>query len=183
MFMKLVHNQIPVEFLTELPDGVKLVKRKGHEFLVIEEVMSPGGQSLMSEDVRIHGEPAIKLHVVLGGSEGTIYVDAFWGSHAKLYSFVPEVRGTDQMIDATAPETRENLMVDYQCDVQGCSCTRAVQLLLPGRDNRILVCARMGCPGHRMVLARMSHVVSDTISGINFFGAGTPGDDWFEDFA
>jgi len=179
--MKLIHNQIPVEFLTELPEGVKLVKRKGREFLVIEEVVSRRGQSLMSDDVRIHGEPSILMHVSIKETAGSIFLDAYWGSHAKLYGFLPTVAGADPVIDASVPESQESLMVDSVCEVDGCGCTRAVELLLPGGENKILVCARMGCPGHRMVLSSMPKMVSDTISGINFFGAGSLDEDWFSE--
>lgn len=178
--MKLVHNEIPIEFLRAIPEGMNLVNRHGHEFLVVEQVRSPAGTSLMSEAVRIHGEPSIRLTIKIGPDEGLIYVDAFWGSHAKLYGFVPDARYAGNYVDASVPGTGESLMTMYQCDVDGCNSERAIELRLPGGENRVLVCARMGCPGHRIELADLAKPVADSISGINFFGAGSLDDDWFE---
>lgn len=178
--MKLVHQEIPVEFLRAMPEGLKLVTRHGREFLVVESAFSRNGTPLITESVRIHGEPSIRIGLRLGQQEGLIFVDAYWGSHAKLYGFLPEVADRDQVVDAYVPETGESLMIDRQCDIEGCSCTRGIELVLPGEKNVIHVCARLGCPGHRLVLAGMSQPVSDSLSGINFFGAGSLEDDWFD---
>lgn len=178
--MNLEHNEIPVEFLRAIPEGMKLVNRHGKEFLVVELVASPGGTSLMSEAVRIHGEPSIRLHVKIGNDEGLIFVDAYWGSHAKLFGFIPDSKYRGYYVEASVPGTRESLMTDYECDVEGCKSTRAIDLRLPGGENRVLVCAKMGCPGHRIELADLAKPVVDTISGINYFGAGSLEEDWFD---
>ena len=178
--MKLVHQEIPVEFLRAMPEGLKLVNRHGREFLVVESVSSRGGTPLTTESVRIHGEPSIRLAVRVGEREGLIFVDAFWGSHAKLYGFLPETADGDQVVAASVPETKESLMIDRTCDIEGCSCTRGIELVLPGGTNVIHVCARLGCPGHRLVLANLPGTVTDSLSGINFFGAGSLEDDWFD---
>lgn len=178
--MKLVPNEIPVEFLQALPSGMKLVKRHGHSFLVVEEVTSPSGQSLMSEAVRIHHEPSIRIGMRVGSQRGLVFVDAYWGSHAKLFSFIPDQADQNQIVDAYDPETTESLMVDYTCAVDGCGCTRGIELLLPDGGGTIRVCARLGCPGHRLEVPTVAQPVVDSISGINFFGAGTVEDDWFD---
>ena len=51
--MKLVHNEIPVEFLRHMPEGMKLVNRHGNEFLVVEDLRSPSGTKLMNDAVHI----------------------------------------------------------------------------------------------------------------------------------
>ncbi len=178
--MKLVHNEIPLEFLRAIPEGMKLVKRHGREFLVVEAVSSPSGASLITESVRIHGEPSIRFKAKIGNTEGLIFVDAFWGSHAKLFGFLPELGHDDQWVEASVPETGESLMIERQCDVEGCSSHRGIEFRLPGGRNRIEVCARLGCPGHKIVLGDLGKPVEDTISGINFFGAGSLEDDWFD---
>lgn len=180
--MELVHNQIPVEFLQALPEGMKVVKRHGHEFLVVESVTSRGGRPLVTESVRIHGEPSIRLGLRVGDRKGLIFVDGFWGSHAKLWGFLPDTGHEDQVVEAYVPETGESLMIDRTCDVEGCSCRRGIELVLPGGENAIHVCARLGCPGHEIVLADLGKPVADSISGINFFGAGSVDDDWFDSF-
>ncbi|MEX2444700.1 MAG: hypothetical protein WD492_13920 [Alkalispirochaeta sp.] len=178
--MKLVHQEIPVEFLRAMPEGLKLVTRHGREFLVVESAFSRRGTSLITESVRIHGEPSIRIGLRLGDQEGLIFVDAYWGSHAKLYGFLPEIGDREHVVEAYVPETKESLMIDRECDIEGCSCTRGIELVLPGGRNAIHVCARLGCPGHRLVLSEMPEPVSETLSGINFFGAGSLEDNWFD---
>lgn len=180
--MQLVHSEIPDEFLRAIPEGIKLVKRHGHEFLVVERVMSPGGTSLMADSVRIHGEPTIAFAARIAGERGTIFVDAFWGSHAKLFSFLPPVAsGSDYTVEAVVRGTDESLMVDDRCTIESCGSTKAIEFVLPGGENRIRVCARLGCPGHRIVLADLARPVAEAVSGINFFGAGSLEEDWFDD--
>ena len=88
--MKLTHNTIPKEFLSHIPRGIKYVMRNGKDFLVVEQVFCPNGHSLMVDHVRLHGEPSICLRLRIGKDEGMIYLDSFWGSHDKLYNFIPE---------------------------------------------------------------------------------------------
>jgi hypothetical protein len=178
--MKLVHQEIPVEFLQAMPEGLKLVNRHGREFLVVESVYSRQGSPLITESVRIHGEPSIRIGLRLGTQEGLIFVDAYWGSHAKLYGFLPETPDREHVVDAYVPDTGESLMIERECDIEGCSCSRGIELVLPGGKNVIHVCARLGCPGHRLVLSDMSEPVAESLSGINFFGAGSLDDDWFD---
>ncbi len=179
--MELVHNEIPVEFLRHMPEGVKLVNRHGNEFLVVEDLRSPDGTRLMSENVRIHGEPSIRLGVRIGDTTGLIFLDAYWGSHAKLYSFMPSGESTGKLVEAFVPDTGESLMVEYSCNVDGCTGTHGIEFHLPGTGNTVQVCARLGCPGHRLVIGDLAKPIVDSISGINFFGAGSLGEDWFDD--
>jgi hypothetical protein len=51
--MELMHNEIPREFLSALPDGIKYLVRHGKDFLVVEMVTCPNGHSLMSESVKL----------------------------------------------------------------------------------------------------------------------------------
>jgi hypothetical protein len=180
--LELQHREIPIEFFQRLPDGIKIVKRHGKEFMVVEMVLGPGGENLMSDSVHIHGEPSIRLGVQIGGQRGLIFVDSYWGGHAKLYSFVPEVAGQDAEVDAFVPETGATLMANRSCDVDGCTCARSIILALPDGKSRVYVCARLGCPGHAIEVADLPASVSKTISSINFFGAGTLGEEWFDDF-
>jgi len=178
--MELVHNEIPVDFLRHMPEGVKLVNRHGHEFLVVEDLRSPAGTRLMSDSVRIHGEPSIRLGVRIGDTSGLIFLDAYWGSHAKLYSFMPSGEFSGKLVEAYVPETGESLMADYTCNVEGCTCDKGIEFRLPGKGNTVRVCGRLGCPGHRLVLGDLAKPIVDTISGINFFGAGSLDEDWFD---
>ncbi len=176
--MKLTHTNIPVELLLDLPEGLKLVRRHGKEYLVVESLQGPDGVSLISETVRIHGEPSIRLQIRLGNREGRIFVDSFWGSHAKLYGFLPERTAEGDVVEASVPESGTSLMVDRRCTVPGCSCTRAIEMLLPAGGGKVYVCARLGCPGHAIELASLPKPVSESVSRINYFGAGNLEDRW-----
>ncbi|MFP3959665.1 MAG: hypothetical protein ACLFUM_07005 [Spirochaetaceae bacterium] len=179
--MDLKHTQIPLEFIQHLPDGMKLVTKHGKQFLVVDELYGPNGENLISERVRIHGERAIELEVTIGDSEGMIFVDAYWGSHAKLYSFLVDTSARDSLVTARVPGDGPDLMVDRRCDEEGCGSDRAIELHLPGGKNKIYVCARLGCPGHQLEVPDLPSPVSETVSRINFFGAGSIDDNWFDE--
>ena len=169
--MELVHTEIPVDLLRKLPEGLMVLSRHGKEYLVVERLYSKQGADLMSETVRIHGEPSIRLGVRIGESRGIIFVDAFWGSHAKLYSFIPD-RTSGVLDEVYVPETGESLLVDRPCEMEGCSCTRSIELHFPEDSGVVYVCARLGCPGHRIVLKELPKSVSERVSRINFIGEG-----------
>jgi hypothetical protein len=183
--MELVHNEIPKEFLDVLPEGIKYIARQGKTFLVVEDVRCPKGHSLMVDTVRIHGEPAIKIHVKIGKQEGSFFIDAFWGSHKKLFDFLPDVQGA-VVVEASCPECGTSLMTDDRCDASGCGEAKHIQLILPrsswtedqgGEKNKVLVCGRLGCPGHRLDIQKVPDGVIQKISDINFFGSQI--DDYF----
>ena len=179
--MELKHTRIPVEFIQRLPEGMKLVTRHGKQFLVVDEVYGPDGENLMCENVRIHGERSIQLGVEVGDSQGSIFVDAYWGSHAKLFSFMVDKSQVNSLVTARTPHKGTSMMVHRQCDIEGCDSDRAIELHLPGGKNKIYVCARLGCPGHQLDVPDLPAPVSDTVSHINFFGAGSIDDGWFDE--
>jgi hypothetical protein len=171
--MELIHNVIPEEFLEALPAGIKYIARQGKDFLVVENLCCPKGHSLMVDSVRIHGEPAIKFNVTIGKEKGSFFLDAFWGSHKKLCDFFPSASGS-VIVEAFCPVCGTSLMAEDACGESGCGAAKHIQLLLPGDKNRILVCGRLGCPGHRL---EASGRIIQKISDINFFG--THIDDYF----
>ncbi|TVR72219.1 MAG: hypothetical protein EA427_03510 [Spirochaetaceae bacterium] len=180
--MELQHKEIPTEFLRRLPEGIKIVKRHGKEFLVVESVYGPGGEDLVSRSVHIHDEPTLRLGVRIGGGEGLIFVDSYWGSHAKLYSFLPEITGSDTEVDAFVPESGASLMEEKKCDIEGCGCGRAIVLHLPRGEGKVYVCARLGCPGHSLELKDLPSEVVKTVGSINYFGVGSLDESWFDEF-
>ncbi len=180
--MELQHKEIPVEFLQRLPEGIKIVKRHGKEFMVVESVFGPNGEDLVSRSVHIHGEPTLRLGVTIGNRTGMIFVDSFWGSHAKLYSFVPDDAHENAEVNAFVPETGASLMADRECDIQGCDCKRSILLNLPDGRSKVYVCARLGCPGHSIDLADMPSEVAKSVGSINFFGVGSLDESWFDEF-
>jgi hypothetical protein len=172
--MELVHNEIPREFLDVLPEGIKYIARQGKDFLVVERVCCPNGHSLMVDTVRIHGEPAIKINVRVNSLEGSFFIDAFWGSHKKLCDFFPDGAAT---VDALCPVCGASLMVEDSCGEKNCNTTKHIQMLLPQEKNRILVCGRLGCPGHRLEIQAAPGQIIQKVSDINFFGSQI--DDFF----
>ncbi len=169
--MELIPKDIPMEFLQFLPEGIKLVNRHGHPYLVMDRVNDANGNSLMDNSVRIHGEPSVKLHVKVGDSEGLIFVDAYWGSHAKLYSFIPDFSSGKKTVEAFSPADDSSLMVPWKCPIEDCAETHGIQLSLPA-GNTIIVCGKLGCPGHLINVARLADGVSESLSNINYFGEG-----------
>lgn len=169
--MELKPKDIPMEFLQVLPEGIKLVSRRGHPYLVMDRVEDTSGNSLMDDAVRIHGEPSVKLRVKVGHTEGLIYVDSYWGSHAKLYSFIPDF-SEGRTVQAFSPVNGSSLMVPWRCPIDGCDETHGIRLNLPGGANSIIVCGKLGCPGHHIDVARVAEGVSESLSNINYFGEG-----------
>jgi ribosomal protein S27AE len=169
--MKLTHNTIPKEFLNHIPRGIKYVMRNGKDFLVVEQVFCPSGHSLIVDHVRLHSEPSICLRLRIGKDEGMIYLDSFWGSHDKLYNFIPNPK------DAAAPKN------DVMCPVCGislvarmkkacktCGSGKVIVMHLPGAQNKILACAKLGCPWHKLVADEIAHKYTEMVDDINYFG-------------
>jgi hypothetical protein len=174
--MKLSPRRIPEQFARAIPRGFRLVKRQGQDFLLVESVFCPKGHSLVVDSVRIHDEASVKLKVVVGGDAGFVFVDAFWGSHAKLFSFVPTLSAKEPAFaDAYCPYCDAAMNERHPCAQKGCGSERSIRLGLPGTKNAIHVCARLGCPGHLLEIVDLPEQVVRSVSGINYFGAG--GDD------
>jgi hypothetical protein len=169
--MKLTHNTIPKEFLSHIPRGIKYVMRNGKDFLVVEQVFCPNGHSLMVDHVRLHGEPSICLRLRIGKDEGMIYLDSFWGSHDKLYNFIPNPKhaaapGNDVM----CPVCGGSLVARMKQGCRTCGSGKVIVMHLPGAQNRILACAKLGCPWHRIVADEIAHKYTEMVDDINYFG-------------
>jgi len=168
--MELKHTSIPSEFLTVLPEGIKFIHKQGKDFLVVEEVYCPKGHSLMVDSVKIHHEPSIRISVTIQDQRGAFYIDAFWGSHAKLFNFIPGNRGDHPDIQAFCPECGVSLMTERECIIDTCDSDTHAVVHLPGEGNKIYVCARMGCPGHYLDVRNLPPTIIQSVSEINYFG-------------
>jgi len=169
--MKLIHKHIPDHFLKAIPEGIKFVKKQQKDFLVVEKILCPKGHNLMADVVCIHGEASIKTRLMIGKSEGLVFIDAFWGGHAKLYNFIPDVLSAGPIVRASCPDCGADLVVEQKCHEDGCDSTQAILFNLPGNKNVIYVCAKLGCPGHRMEIINLPRRVLEQVSDINYFGA------------
>lgn len=172
--MELRHTKIPQRFVDQLPEGLKYLHRQGKEYLVVEELYCPAGHSLMSPSVRIHEEPSIRIRVKTGTQEGHIFVDSYWGSHDKLYGFLPAASDIGPVLQVFCPVCGVSLIEPVRCEQEGCGSESSIVFRLPpqGSDNRIVVCARLGCPWHRMDVSRMPDAIQRSVSEINYFGHG-----------
>ena len=175
--MELVHHEIPLEFVHTIPEGIKFIARHGKDFLVVEKVLCPNGHALTVDSVKIHGEPSIRIAVKIGKDKGHIYIDSFWGSHKKLYDFLPNLGAGPVLVEAFCPDCGTSLMVKETCHAEGCGTKEHILLTLPGKKNRIFVCARLGCPGHRLDIKAVPHRLADKVSDIHYFGSQI--DDFF----
>jgi hypothetical protein len=172
--MKLSPKRIPERFARAIPRGFRLVKRQDHDFLLVESVFCPKGHNLVVDSVRIHGEASVKLKIVAGGEKGFVFVDAFWGSHEKLFSFIPAAGGKEPLYaEAFCPYCDAAMNERHACQVKGCGSDRSILLGLPGGKNAVHVCARLGCPGHELEIVDLPAQVVRAVSGINYFGAGS----------
>ena len=176
--MQLIHRKIPREFLDMLPEGMKFINRHGQEFLVVEELLCPEGHSLMVDSVRMHDEPSIRIAVHLPGRDeeqdasGLIFIDAYWGSHAKLFNFMADPTHPMDYADARCPTCGASLLVERSCGSLDCGSTRSLRFSFPGEGNAIYVCARLGCPDHSIVVGNVPAEIRDEVNEINFFGYG-----------
>lgn len=170
--MELIHKQVPTEFVEMLPEGMKFIHRAGKEFLVVEEVRCPKGHPLMAETVRIHGEPSIHFDIRRGGQQNRIFIDAFWGSHEKLFSFLPAPGESLVTVDAICPTCGASLMEHRECPRVDCDSDRSIVFRLPGEGNVIRVCGKVGCPDHSIHVGGVPSDVARLVDEINFFGYG-----------
>ncbi|TFH05122.1 MAG: hypothetical protein E4H09_02495 [Spirochaetales bacterium] len=174
--MKLIHRKVPQAFLEVLPEGLKFLHKHGKDYLVVEQLLCANGHSLMSPSVRIHDEPSIRIAVTRPSGSGQIFIDAFWGSHAKLYDFIPQPAEAESygssFAQATCPECGVSLLADRTCNRIGCDAVKSIVFHLPGKDDVIYVCARLGCPDHSIVVGGVPQAVIREVSEITYFGHG-----------
>ena len=178
--MTLPIKTIPAEFIKTMPKGFRTVKRGDDDFLLVEALFCPRGHNLIVDSVRIHDEASIKLKVRINNNEGFLFIDTFWGSHAKLFSFIPRMKEKKSVyVEAFCPYCGISIIEHYACTHKGCSSHQSILMLLPGSKNQIHVCAKLGCPGHALEIKDLPQALVDSVSSINFFGAGTH--DYFGD--
>jgi hypothetical protein len=170
--MELVVKKIPPEFTNSIPKGLRLVKKSQGYFLLVESLFCPNGHNLIVDSVRIHNEASIKLKVKIGAESGFIFIDSFWGSHTKLFSFIPGgARKKEPYVEAFCPYCDADLIEHFSCSQPKCGSDKNILMLLPG-TNKIHVCAKLGCQGHLLDVNDLSPAVFHSVNEINFFGAG-----------
>jgi hypothetical protein len=170
--MQLREQKIPDEFIRNIPRGFRLAKKQGQDFLMVESLFCPNGHNLVFDSVRIHDEASIKLKIIVGEECGFVFLDAYWGSHAKLFSFIPQMpRDEPIFVEPHCPYCDVLMSEVFPCRQEGCGSKNSVILRLPG-NNVIHLCARLGCPGHSLEIHEMPDDIVQSVSGINYFGAG-----------
>jgi hypothetical protein len=170
--MELKASQIPEAFLRAIPKGMRLVRRNQLDFLIIESLYCSNGHNLVVDSVRIHQEASVKLKIKINEQLGFVFIDAFWGSHAKLFSFIPQIDKKHLYAEAFCPYCDSSLVENSACVDKTCVSGTSLVLNLPGGKNRIHICARLGCPGHRLEISELPVEIVESVSRINYFGHG-----------
>lgn len=169
--MKLKHSTIPQEFLSNIPRGMKYVMRNGKDFLVVEQVFCPAGHSLMVDNVRLHGEPSICMTLRVGGAEGAVDPGLVLGQPRQALQFHPQSHGRGPGEEQRpVPLVRLSLVTRMKKGCKTCGSNHIIVMHLPGAQNKIMACAGLGCPWHRIVAEEVSHKYTEMVDDINYFG-------------
>jgi NADH-quinone oxidoreductase subunit E len=103
------------------------------------------GHTLMDEGHAINGRASIRLAASFAGKAGTLRLSAFYGS-------------TDVDCDSQIPAGALTVLSCPHCgrELSGASdcseCGAAMAMMTAGKHAMVYVCARRGCPGHRLDL-------------------------------
>jgi len=169
-------QSIPNDFIEKLPEGFKIANRKGAVYVVIDDLRCPNGHSLMTDGVKIHGEPAIHIKVKGGGVKGTMFLDPFWGLHQKLFDFMFKSNISNPIIKAFCPQCNISLMTTRKCEVADCISDEFIEFNLPGKNNKIDVCARWGCSEHSISIGMFPEDINEAVKKINYQEIHTHGE-------
>ncbi|MEW6367602.1 MAG: hypothetical protein AB1714_23475 [Acidobacteriota bacterium] len=172
MALTLEVPEIPEVFRKSLPAGMKIVRRGERDLLVVEQLFCRHGCNLVTPTVKIHGQNAVCFSIRAGGAQGLVFVDAFWGGHKKLFDFMFAGSERDPVVDAFCPHCKVLLSVEGRCQRPECSSERKIEFYLADASNRILTCARWGCPEHELLVSSLPMEVLENVSRTNFFGEG-----------
>ncbi|MBL8028707.1 MAG: hypothetical protein JNL74_19945 [Fibrobacteres bacterium] len=167
---------IPREFIEKLPEGFKVANRHGSIYVVVEDVRCPNGHNIITDTVRLHGEPSIGIKVKGGGIKGTMYLDPFWGLHQKLFDFMFKSNIPNPLIKAACPHCNASLMTTKRCDTPGCNSDEFIEFSLPGKGNKIDVCARWGCSEHSITIESIGEDTTVQVKKINYQDMHTHGE-------
>jgi len=103
------------------------------------------GHSLMDEGHAIDGHPSIKLTASFAGRAGLLHLSAFYGSvHADCEGEIPE----GALTSLSCPHCGQELSGGSDCS----ECGTTMAMMTAGKHATVHVCARRGCPGHRLDL-------------------------------
>jgi hypothetical protein len=161
-------QNIPKDFIENLPEGFKITNRKGAIYVVVDDLRCPNGHGLITDAIRIHNEPAIHIKVKGGGVKGAMYLDPFWGLHQKLFDFMFKSNSPNPLLKVSCPQCNIPLMIKKCCEATGCNSEEYIEFALPGGKNKIEVCARWGCPEHHISVDMFSCGTATAVDKINY---------------
>ncbi len=172
--MELRTKAIPDSFKQNIPKGMRLLWKQDVEVLLVESLFCPNGHNLLVDSVRIHDEPSIKLKIRIDDQPGYVFLDSIWGSHANLFTFMGHGLDPDAKVDAYCPYCDVHLNIAEGCaDIDSeCRCDEQIVLFLPGKKNKIIICPRISCPHHELIVEEIPMPVLQELSDINYFGTG-----------
>ncbi len=103
------------------------------------------GHTLMNAGHAIHGRASIKLATSFAGKAGIVHLSAFYGStEVDCDGEIPE----GALAAISCPHCAQELS-----GVSGCpECGATMAMMAAGKHATLRICARRGCPGHRLDL-------------------------------
>jgi len=116
-----------------------------HRVFPIEASCPRCGHSLMDAGHPIDGQASIKLATSFAAGAGILHLSAFYGStHVDCDGPIPE----GALTPIACPHCAEELP-----GVSGCpECGATMAMMAAGKSAALYICARRGCPGHRLDL-------------------------------
>jgi len=146
------------------PGGLALLTAAGVNFVM----GVPGADDVMLGYQSTSFHDALAMRDLYGKRPAPEF-EAWLARHfSGLYDGVRYTGGSK--VDACR-DLRVDLIVDDPCSQAGCKSNRAIMFTLEGKVNKIYVCAKLGCPGHRMEIVNLLPRVLEQVSDINYFGA------------
>ena len=112
----------------------------------------PAGHSLMAEDRKFDGEPAIAVKVWLAGRSEMLYLNPFYGKF-EYESDMPMKKG--DVIEVFCPECNVSLTIDEQCNL--CSIPMFAICLPDG--GQVEACPTIGCHRHALRIVDMDEQI------------------------
>jgi hypothetical protein len=111
--------------------------------LAIKDGRCPNGHSLMTDEVKFDGQRAIKVVVRVGGREGEIFFNPFYGRFE--YKCDIELKAGD-IVSLSCPECGASLSIDAPCHM--CDIPMFAVHLPDG--GQVEACPKVGCRNHSL---------------------------------
>jgi hypothetical protein len=123
--------------------------------LNVQHAACPKGHLLRDEDVKIHGNPSLKVKIRNRGKEGMIYLDPVYGSFDNIEEEVPIKK--DDVVEMFCPECGVSL-IDPNETCQVCASPMFIFQLPKG--GIVEGCLKKGCFFHKLKIVDAEKQIS-----------------------